>query len=821
MLSQYKPQNAGSSRKRAGKARMVIAFFVLFVLGIVLAGGLFVMVLATGLPSPNDFSIKTVAQSTKIYDRTGKVLLYEVYGEEKRTVVSFNEIPDVMKNATIAIEDSDFYTQPAFDVKSIIRAFLVNIKEGRNAQGGSTITQQLAKNIFLSPEKTLTRKLKELILAIQLESKYSKDEILFFYLNQIPYGSNAYGVEAASLTFFGKSIREVSLSEAALIASLSQAPSYYSPYGYHVDELMQRKNYALDQMEKAGYISESERDEAKKKEIVFIPQSVGSIKAPHFSLMVREYLIEKYGEEALRKNGYKVTTSLDWKMQEIAEKVVKEGAAKNEKNYKSRNAALVAEDPKTGQLLVLVGSKDYFAEDIKGNFNVVTQGLRQPGSTLKPFVYLTAFQKGYSGETVLFDVKTQFDTRGGSADYSPENYDGIFHGPIKMKEALAWSQNIPAVKTLYLAGMDQALLNLKNFGITTLTEKNRYGLTLVLGGGEVRPIELLKAYSTLSQDGIKREQSFILKIEDNEGNVIEEWKSPKEEVVMEPNFVRSINAILSDSELRSGLLQSSLPLTIFPGYDVALKTGTTQDYRDAWTFGYTPFITVGVWAGNTENTQMVKQGSSIVAAIPMWSNFMREVIKNYSPEFFTPPTQLPLGKKTMMNGEYISTESGVPEVHSILYYVNKDDPLGPRQLNPASDPQFRNWEIGVSAWAAENNPSLRSGDLLKNLLLPTTQTTTPIVPSGDEILFGEVLPKNGETKNTGFTISTTIASGVDLKEISLYHNGKLKNNLSVSGKIFNYQYYFYDELESENLFEIRVLNSAGKIKTTSFLLYKN
>lgn len=814
-------KNNGRGEKRK-KARLIAAFFAIFGLGIVLAGGLFLTVIARGLPSPDNFDIKTIPQSTKIYDRTGEILLYEVYGEEKRTVVPFEEMPDVMKHATIAVEDSDFYTQPAFDVKSIIRAVFVNLKEGRKAQGGSTITQQLAKNIFLTPEKTFVRKLRELVLAVQLESKYSKDEILYFYLNQIPYGSNAYGVEAASQTFFGKSVRELSLSEAALIASLSQAPSYYSPYGYHVDELMQRKDYVLDQMEKSNYISAHERDEAKKKEVVFIPESIGSIKAPHFSLMVREYLIEKYGEEALRKNGYRVVTTLDWKLQEIAEKVVKEGAAKNEKNYKSRNAALAAEDPKTGQLLVLVGSKDYFAEDIKGNFNVITQGLRQPGSTLKPFVYLTAFGRGYSPETVLFDAKTQFDTRGGSADYSPENYDGTFHGPIKMKQALAWSQNIPAVKTLYLAGMNDALENLSKFGITTLTDKNRYGLTLVLGGGEVRPIELLKAYSALSQDGVRREQSFVLKIEDSDGKMIEEWKQEEGEQVVDANLARAVNGILSDTELRSGLLQSSLPLTIFPGYQVALKTGTTQDYRDAWTFGYTPFLAVGVWAGNTENTQMVRQGSSVVAAIPMWSNFMREAIKNYEPEPFAPAAELPKSEKTMLNGEYISMESGRPEAHSILYYVDKSDPLGPPPQNPAADPQFSNWELGVSAWISEHNPSLQGGAASSSLFrsgVPVVPPGTP-VPQGDAIVFGEVSPKNGEVKSPGFTISATIASGADLRQIELHQNGKLKNSIAVSGKTFNYQYYFYDQLEVSNTFEIKVVNSAGKTQTASFIVYK-
>jgi membrane peptidoglycan carboxypeptidase len=453
------------SRSSLGKKAITWAlgaFAVCVVVGLIA-----VAALAANLPSPDDFSVKKITQSTKIYDRTGEVLLYEIHGEEKRTLIPPEDVPDIVKKATLAAEDADFYNQPAFDWKSIVRAVFVNLQSGRYAQGGSTITQQLAKNIFLTNEKTFTRKAKELILAVQLENRYTKDEILYFYLNQIPYGSNAYGIEAAAQTFFGKHAKDLELHEAALIVSLAQAPSYYSPYGFHVDDLMDRKNYVLDQMTKLGYISKDEADAAKRKELVFLPQSIGSIRAPHFSLMVKQYLEEKYGDEDLTQAGYKVITTLDWKLQEIAERVVAEGAANNEKNYEGRNASLVAEDPKTGQILTLVGSRDYFDDTIRGNYNVATQGLRQPGSALKPYVYLTAFEKGYTPETLLFDAKTEFDTRGGSESYSPENFDGIFRGPIAMQSALAQSLNVPAVKTLYLAGLQNSLDTLHNFGITT------------------------------------------------------------------------------------------------------------------------------------------------------------------------------------------------------------------------------------------------------------------------------------------------------------------------------------------------------------------
>lgn len=797
-----------------------IAFIALLVAGIcAVIGIVFFLALAANLPSPDDFSEKKITQSTKIFDRTGKILLYEIHGEEKRTIVPFSEMPDVLKEATLAIEDADFYNQPAFDWKSTVRAVLVNLREGRAAQGGSTITQQLAKNIFLTREKTITRKVKELILAIQLESRYTKDEILYFYLNQIPYGSNAYGVEAASQTFFGKPVKEIQLHEAALIASLSQRPSYFSPYGYHIDELMERKNHVLDQMQKLGYISPAEADSAKRAELVFVPQSIGSIRAPHFSLMVKAYLEDKYGDEDLTQSGYKVITTLDWKLQEIAEKAVEEGAKNNEARYKGRNAALVAEDPKTGQILALVGSRDYFDDSIRGNYSVATQALRQPGSALKPFIYLTAFEKGYGPQTILFDVKTEFDTRGGNESYAPENFDNIFRGPISLQSALAQSLNVIAVKTLYLAGMDASLETLKNFGISTLTDRDRYSLTLVLGGGEVRLAELVSAYATLSQEGVYHPQVSILKIEDSEGNVIEELKESENKgiAVMNPENPRRLNKILASSDLRAGLFQGSLGLTVFEGRDVAMKTGTTQDYRDAWTFGYTPSLAVGVWAGNTDNTPMVRQGGSILAAVPIWSSFLREALKEFPAEYFPEPAPYPVADKPLLNGEYVWQRNGVPEIHSILYYVRRDNPLGPWPENPSADPQFVGWEEGLRKWLQENNLSIPPASIP---ILPTNPNsphgTTPV--QGDEIRITLLSPKDGEKKIGPFSIRASIESGEELRTIQLFQNNVLKNEINVAGKLFDYQYYFYQNLALENNFEIRVTSMKNKIAERRFAI---
>lgn len=375
----------------------ITGFFLLTLLGLAFFGLAIVAKMAKNLPSPEQFANRQINQSTKIYDRTGEILLYEIHGEEKRTVIPFEQIPDYVKQATIAVEDQEFYQHKAFDWRAIIRAFFVNLISGRIVQGGSTITQQLAKNAFLTPERNFERKIKELVLAYWIEQRYSKNEILNLYLNQIPYGANAYGIEAAAQTYFNKSAKDLNLAEAATLAGLPKAPSYYSPWGSHKNELERRKNYILEQMFKLGFIDKEEKERAQNTKLVFTEQNIGSIKAPHFVMTVKEYLAEKYGEDVLEKGGLKIITTLDWRLQKIAEESVEEGAKRNSESYNGRNAALVAQDAKTGQVLALVGSKNFFAPpeplgcepgktcQFEGNFNVASQGLRQPGSAFKPF----------------------------------------------------------------------------------------------------------------------------------------------------------------------------------------------------------------------------------------------------------------------------------------------------------------------------------------------------------------------------------------------------------------------------------------------------
>ncbi len=823
-----KPKARSRERKRVLLSALIISFIA--VLGVVVVGVIYTVVAIQQLPSPDQFSTRQVSQSTKLYDRTGKVLLYEIHGEEKRTVVPLSEIPNSLKNATLAAEDSNFYTRPAFDWRGILRAVWTDIKEWRAAAGGSTITQQLARNAFLSGEKTITRKIKELILAIELESKYSKDEILGFYLNQIPYGSNAYGVEAASQTYFNKPVKDISLNEAAILASLVKAPSYYSPWGTHTDDLITRKNYVLDRMVSLGSITQKEADVAKKETPDFAPPSIGSIKAPHFSLAVKDYLINKYGEDAVINGGLKIITTLDWPTQQIAEKVVHDGVKRNSELYKGTNAALVAQDPRTGQILALVGSHDYFDTEHEGNFNVPLQGLRQPGSAMKPFAYMLAFEKGYSPKSIIFDVPTEFvsgnnncplipnfdDSSAHSECFHPQDFEP-FAGPVTFEQGLAQSINVPAVKVLYLVGLKNLLETAQSFGITTLTDPSRYGLSLVLGGGEIKMIELVNAYATLAEEGVRHDQTMVLEVSDSNGKVLDTYRDQNTKVI-DPEYPRLINQILSDKQLRSGLFQGSLSLTVFPNRDVALKTGTTNDYRDAWAFGYTPSLVVGVWAGNNNNTPMQRQGSSILAAVPMWSDFLNQVLPNYPNELFTKPDPLPLSQKPMLGGQYVynATVGGTtrPQIHSLLYYVDKNDPTGPIPKDPSEDPQFLNWEAGVLEWAKKSVGNFG----FFNQPIPFG---AEVSGSGGGVTIQNITPSNGSFVTSPFLVRADIRSGSPLQTVGIYINGVPATLFEeISQESYRFEYQATQALGPQNTIEIRAVTSDGKSGSSKIIVYR-
>jgi penicillin-binding protein 1A len=657
------------------------------------------------LPRPEKFNEGIIPQSTKIYDKTGEVLLYEIIGEEKRTLVSFSEIPDNLKWAVISAEDKNFYKHQGIDVQAILRAILIDLRIRKPLHGASTITQQLIRSYFLTTKKTLERKTQEITLALELERRYPKNQILEWYLNIIPFGSNLYGVEATSQTFFGKHISDITLEESALMAAIIRAPSYFWPQGDHVDELLNRKDYVLGRMKELKYITEEQEKEAKEKEIKFV-FNPKTIKAPHFVLYIKSYLENKYGKDFLNTAGLKVYTTLDADLQEKAEEIVKNGVDRL-KIYDAYNGALVSINAKTGDVLAMVGSKDWYGEseecseetnqckfDPKVN---VAFSLRQPGSSFKPIVYLRALLNGYAPETLIWNVKTEFnpdcsaaanqkDDKYGLGCYHPRNYNNRFSGIMSIRSALAQSVNLPAVKILYLVGVKNSIDLAKKLGITTLKDEGVYGLSLVLGGGEVKLIEMVEAYSVFANNGTKIPLSYIKRIEDNQGNIIEQTKT-NESKILPSQAVKQLNNILSDNEARSPIFGYNSVLN-FKDYDVAVKTGTTQFLNNAWAIGYTPSIVTGVWIGNNDNSPTKKPGVSLAG--PIWHNFMNEILPKFPKQEFEKPKENII-EKPILNGEKA-------EPHSILYYVRKEDPLGPLPENPFSDPQYSNWEYSVQKY---------------------------------------------------------------------------------------------------------------------------
>ncbi|OHA20707.1 MAG: hypothetical protein A2W52_00375 [Candidatus Taylorbacteria bacterium RIFCSPHIGHO2_02_49_25] len=751
------------------KRRRVIRSIILLTLsGALLSTGFFVLwVSSWKLPSLSEFETRKVSESTKIYDRTGKLLLYDLHKNAKRTVVPYGEISRNIKNATVAIEDSEFWQHRGVRIKAILRAVSANLFSGNllGGQGGSTITQQVVKNSLLTNEKKISRKLKEWMLALRLEKSFDKETILSLYLNEIPYGGTLYGIEEASQAYLGKSSRDLSAAEAAYLAALPNAPTYFSPYGNHRDELEERKNLVLRRMKEIGFITETEYEKARKEVICapstadektsgapktntaasgkknvtcasfFKPNTEAGILAPHFIIFIRQYLEEKYGREALEENGFTVITTLDYELQKIAEETVKKYALENKEKFDAENAALVALDPATGQILAMVGSRDYFDMEIDGNFNV-SLAHRQPGSAFKPFVYAAALEKGYTPETIVFDLPIEFSTecnpdgtpkRPEDADkcYKPENYDGTYRGPLTFRSALAQSVNVPAIEVLYLAGLKNSLRLAKDMGLSTLGSTDRYGLTLVLGGGEVRLLELTGAYGTFAAGGLRRQISGILRLEDKNGAVIEEWGNTDERVLKKETAL-TITDMLSDNKARAPAFGERSPL-YFPGRDVAVKTGTTNDFRDAWIIGYTPNLVVGAWAGNNDNRPMHKIAAYIVA--PLWNAFMSKALERRESVSFEKPLEKQVsslppilrgiwqGGKTYfvdkLSGklatEYtpveLREERALREVHSTLYWIDKNNPAIQRTSAPQEDPQFEHWEYAVRKWAAEQGLS--------------------------------------------------------------------------------------------------------------------
>ena len=704
----------------------VALFIILFGFGII-------WVASIKIPDFRSFNDRKITNSTKIYDRTGQILLYDIHQDVKRTNISFDEMGTNIKNATIAIEDANFYNHGGIRITSIVRAALSNLFHIGIGGGGSTITQQLVKNTLLTPDKSYIRKIKEWVLAIKIDRSMPKEKILEAYLNEVPYGGNVYGIEEAAKTYFNEDAQDLDLAQAAYLASIPQSPTTLSPYGKNKSKLDERKNLVLSRMLDLKFITKDDYNKAKSEVVVFQPQATMGIRAPHFVFFIKDYLEQKYGDDMLQNGGLKVTTTLDYDLEQKAEQFAKDGAAENEKNWNGSNTGIVVIDPKTGQILTMVGSRDYFDKKIDGNFNIAT-ATRQPGSSFKPFVYATAFNKGFTPDTVLFDLPTEFQTtcdaygnalpgHNQSDCYKPDDYDGKFRGPMSLRDALSQSINIVAVKLLYLVTIKDAFKTSQDMGITTLTDPNQYGLTLVIGGGEVSLLDMTSAYGVFANDGIKENYTGILKVEDGSGNVLEEY-SPNDKQAIPKNTALTISDILSDNTARIPTFGAHSVLEI-PGRQVAVKTGTTNDNKDAWTIGYTPSVAVGVWAGNNDNTPMKKGGSAVAG--PIWNKVMIAALNNLPNEKFekpnldTDPTQVKPALRGFWQGNdhfFIDKISGklatsatpketkvekvITNVHSILYWVNRSDIQGNPPTNPSDDPQFNHWEIPIQNWWNQN-----------------------------------------------------------------------------------------------------------------------
>lgn len=725
VLWTHRPRLSSSNRERLRDGILrygVIGIVVCTVLGIG-----WIAWISRDLPDPNRLTDRNIAQSTKIYDKTGEHLLYEIFADEKRTLITLDELPEDLIHGVVATEDTKFYEHIGIRPLSIIRAVATGLLPGRRIEGTSTLTQQLVKNAILTNERRISRKIKEVVLSLRLEQKYSKDQILQIYFNEIPYGSTNYGIESAAQSYFGKNARDLTLAESATLAGLPKAPTTYLN---NPDALQTRRNFVLRRMFEEGYISEEEKN-AAQAEPLELQQKVGNIDAPHFVLHVKELLVEEFGEQVVETGGLKVITTLDWDIQQIVEEAFEETADPLLAEAGANNMALVAMDPRTGNVVALKGSRDYFDDDIHGQFNVATLGNRQPGSSFKPIIYTAAFEKGYTPETVLWDVKTNFAVAG-SRPYQPLNYNLQELGPVSIRQALQGSLNIPAVKALYLVGEKKGVEFAERLGYTTLSDGD-FGLSLVLGGGEVNLLEHTAAYATFANQGVHQEPHFLLRVEDASGDVMKEWKTEKGKKVLEPEIAATISNVLSDDAARAYAFGAGGVLTL-PGRPVAAKTGTTNSYVDGWTMGYTPSLVVGVWAGNTDNTAMKAGYGGGRVAGPVWKQVMQRALEDTPVESFPPPppndadkailrgsaggaVTVPINRLTGRRATSSTPDQLVVErtytlPHSILHYVDKDNPRGPSPEDPTVDPQYTIWEAAIQDWVTRQREEKPDWDII-------------------------------------------------------------------------------------------------------------
>lgn len=807
--------------------RRMIKFVVYFLAGGFILSVIFFAYFSKDLPNPNKIADRQIAQSTKIYDRDWK-LLYEFHGEENRTVVKSNEIANFVKQATIATEDKHFYDHPGIDVDGVFKAIGRKLL-GRQSRlaGGSTITQQYIKNALLTDERKVSRKIKELILSLEIEQIYSKDEILTGYLNQIPYGNNAYGIETAAKIYFDKKASELTLSEAATLAALPQAPSYYNA---NTDILIGRKNHILDRMVEEKMITEKEAETAKKQppnetNLNFSART-NNISAPHFVFYVRDQLIELLGggpeaELKLQTTGFKVRTTLDRRMQKAAEAAIDQYKNKLASSGAS-NAALTAIDPKTGEILAMIGSVDFNNKEF-GSVNVSTS-LRQPGSSFKPIVYATGFKDRFNPSTLLWDVPTYLDANRDKP--WPKNYDGSFSGPLTVRQALQWSLNVPAVKMLSLVGVDRAIQTAENLGITSLKRDGDYGLSLVLGSGEVKLVELVGAYSTFANNGKHMPITPVMEIQDSGGKPIKNFTKKDGEQVLDPQVAYLINHVLSDDDTRSARWGKTA-LKINNRHQVAAKTGTTSSYKDAWTIGYTTQVAAGVWVGNNDAKAMRYGADSLSTAAPIWNAFMREALDggNWPDEAFPRPNGIVEIKVDKMSNKLPTDQTPndtivtdifaswqTPKEKDDVHVKVKIDKLSGKLVNEftpsdyieeqyftlihSEEPDKSNWESPVRAWAEQHGlmalPPTESDDVHSEAKKPVAEFSSP---------------KNNDIISGNFKITSRVSGPIQTAKVEYF----IDNNLIGSATDAPYE-FSYDSgklADGKHTLKIIATNSIG------------
>jgi len=823
----YKPYKS-YRKKRQSRVPQIVAFlatvfFFIFLFGVIGTVGV-IAYFSKDLPSPYKLTNRDIAQSTKIYDRNDK-LLYDIYGEENRTMVEIDKVPASLVDATLAVEDAEFYIHQGLSIPGIVRSFVLNLTQ-QGLYGGSTLSQQVVKNTLLTTERTLSRKIKEMVLTIQVEKRYSKDEILKMYINEVPYGGTAYGVQAASQLYFGKDVKDLTLAESALLAGLPQSPTNYSPFGTYPENAKARQETVLKLMYEKGWIdkqgnrkkiTQEEYETALAQELDYSSGKV-QILAPHFVLYVKNLLEERYGTKLVEQGGLKVTTSLDYELQKIAEEEVRYQIDRlAQAGANAGNGALVSIDPRTGEVLSMVGSVDYFDTENDGNVNV-SLSLRQPGSSMKPIMYAAAFEKGYTAATFLSDIKTTWSDAGGG--YTPVEADGVYWGPMLLRDALANSRNVPAVKMMQLVGV-QAVLDISHdMGITSLNEPERYGLSLTLGGGEVRLLEHTSAFGTFANKGVHQPHVSILKVEDSKGKVLEEFKIGSGKQAMEEKIAYLVSDILSDKYARMRLFGAGNLLQI-QDWRVAIKTGTTDDGRDAWTVGYTPNLVTGVWVGNNNNDPMNGiEGST--GATPIWHYFMERALENRDRgEFVKPESDFVFREIDELSGMLVGpntekkkweifvkgTEPTDEDDFHQKVKVCKDQGL----LATEIDEKLGNVEEKTFKHLVEINPEWQKYtdtwmSVAKDYKKPPTKECNSYKNIEEPIVIINS-PKKGKSVKRDFNVATEVISPRTIVKVEFYYDDVLYK--SISTVPYSVDFHLASNIFGEHEIKVKAYDAKG------------